>query len=139
MENKKYITVLININSAAEKVWEYWTNPRHIEKWNAASEDWHTPRAENDIRPEGRFLWRMEAKDGSFGFDFTGQYTEVIRGKYISYTMDDTRCVEITFEESEGVVIVTEKFEPEKTNSEELQRMGWQAILDNFKKYVENN
>lgn len=106
-------------------------------KWNSASPDWHTPRAENDVRTGGKFLSRMEAKDGSTGFDFGGTYTEIVPMQKIAYTISDGRNVSVEFIEIEDSVKITEAFEMENENSEELQRAGWQAILDNFKEYVE--
>jgi len=137
--NKTSITVQNTVNSPIEKVWETWTKPEHIMKWNAASEDWHTPKAENDPRTGGKFSSRMEAKDGSFGFDFEGVYDEVIPQKLISYSMPDGRKVKITFESNGNETKVTETFDAENTHSAEMQRDGWQAILDNFKKYTEAN
>ncbi|MGQ3013970.1 MAG: SRPBCC family protein [Flavobacteriales bacterium] len=131
------ITVSSSVNAPVERVWEYWTNPQHIMKWNSASEDWHTPRAENDLRAGGKFSARMEARDGSMGFDFEGVYDEVEPHNLISYTMADGRKVRISFSENDGFTEVRETFDPEGTNPVEMQRMGWQAILDNFKKYSE--
>jgi uncharacterized protein YndB with AHSA1/START domain len=138
-ENKKILTVTAKVNSSVEKVWDYWTQPLHITRWNAASGDWHTPRAENDLRAGGKFLSRMEARDGSFGFDFGGVYDAVTIHKYIEYTLDDGRKVTIAFEPVGRETKITETFEPEKTHSLELQQTGWQAILDNFRKYAETN
>jgi uncharacterized protein YndB with AHSA1/START domain len=138
-QSKTIITVENTINAPVEKVWEYWTKPEHIIKWNDASDDWHTPRAENDLRVGGSFVYRMEAKDGSFGFDFGGIYDAVTPGKYIEYTIDDERKVKITFSGNENKTKVSESFEAETANSIELQRGGWQSILDNFKKYTEAN
>jgi uncharacterized protein YndB with AHSA1/START domain len=135
MSNK--ITVESTINAPIKKVWESFTNPEHITQWNQASDDWHSPRAENDLRVGGRFNFRMEARDGSAGFDFTGVYTEVVPHKQISYTMDDGRKADVIFDEKNGGTKVTTTFEAESQNSLELQKSGWQAILDNFKKYVE--
>ena len=137
--NKTSITVQNTVNAPIEKVWETWTKPEHIMKWNAASEDWHTPRAENDPRTGGKFNSRMEAKDGSFGFDFEGVYDEVIPQKLIAYTLPDGRKVKITFESNGNETQVTETFDAETTHSVEMQRDGWQAILDNFKRYTEAN
>jgi uncharacterized protein YndB with AHSA1/START domain len=134
---KTTITVHANVNAPVEKVWNYWTNPKHIVHWNNASDDWHTPKAENDLRVGGKFLSRMEARDGSMGFDFTGKYTKIDAHKLIEYTMDDDRKVQILFASNGKATEVTETFEPEQINSVELQQSGWQAILDNFKKYVE--
>ncbi|MBL0913390.1 MAG: SRPBCC family protein [Bacteroidia bacterium] len=131
------ITVTSSVNAPVERVWEYWTNPQHIMRWNSASEDWHTPRAENDLRAGGKFSSRMEARDGSMGFDFEGVYDEVEPHSLISYTMADGRKVRISFSENDGFTEVRETFDPEGTNPVEMQRMGWQAILDNFKKYSE--
>lgn len=131
------ITVQATITAPIEKVWEFWTKPEHITKWNNASEDWHTPTAEVDLRPGGKFLSRMEAKDGSFGFDFTGTYDEIKENELIAYTMDDGRTVKITFiKKDPSVTEVVETFDAESENPLEMQRSGWQAILDNFKKYV---
>ena len=129
------ITVSIKVKGSIEQIWDYFTNPEHIIHWNFASEDWHCPSAINDLFVEGRFSWRMEAKDGSFGFDFTGRYTNIVEYQLIEYRMDDDRFVSIQFiERAEGVELV-ETFEAETENSIELQTIGWQAILDNFKKY----
>ena len=133
------ITVETTINAPIEKVWKLWTTPGHITKWSNASDDWHTPFAENDLRVGGKFLSRMEAKDGSFGFDFGGIYDEIKTNKLIEYTIGDGRKVIINFTNDENETKVVETFEAESTNSIELQRGGWQAILDNFKKYVEAN
>ena len=134
---KTNITVENTVNAPVEKVWHYWTSPEHICKWNNASNDWHTPRAENDLRVGGKFLSRMEAKDGSMGFDFNGMYSEVKPNKLIAYTIEGGRKVKITFTSLGNSTKVVETFEAENENSIELQRGGWQAILDNFKKYTE--
>ena len=139
MENKTTITVEAAIAAPLEKVWQYWTEPQHIIQWNNASEDWHTPHAENDLKEGGRFMSRMEAKDGSFGFDFGGTYTLVETNKQIEYTLDDDRKVSIHFISKGNATTVVETFEAENMNSIELQKSGWQAILDNFKKYVEES
>ncbi|HZV69582.1 MAG TPA: SRPBCC family protein [Saprospiraceae bacterium] len=135
---KNVITIKANINAPVETIWKAWTTPEDIMQWNSASDDWHTPHAENDLKPGGKFMSRMAAKDGSMAFDFGGTYDDVKTDELISYTMDDGRHVEITFEDYNTNVLVTVKFEAEDVNSLELQRMGWQAILDNFKKYVES-
>lgn len=137
--NKTVITVESTINAPVEKVWDYWSKPEHITKWTNASDDWHAPRAENDLRTGGSFSTRMEAKDGSFGFDFGGVYDNVTTHKFISYTMGDGRKVEVTFTQQGNSTKVVESFEAESQNSEEMQKAGWQAILDNFKKYTEAN
>jgi len=136
MENKN-ITVTATINAPVEKAWNYWTSPKHITQWYNASDDWHAPRAENDLQVTGKFTTRMEAKDGSFGFDFNGIYDEIKTNELISYTIEGGRKVSITFSENGNETIVTETFEAENENPIDMQRAGWQAILDNFKKYVE--
>ena len=136
-ETKTAITVEATILAPVEKVWELWTTPHHIMKWNNASDNWHTPRAENDLRVGGRFVSHMAAKDGSVGFDFGGIYDEVNTNKRIAYTMDDGRKNAITFTGSGSQTKVSETFDAESENSVELQRTGWQAILNNFKKYTE--
>lgn len=139
MEKTK-ITVQATVNAPIEKVWDYWNAPEHIKQWNSASPDWHTPSSENDLRAGGRFTARMEAKDGSFGFDFGGVYDEVETHQYISYTLDDGRQTNITFTSDGGnETQVVETFEAEGQNPVEMQQAGWQAILDNFKKYTEAN
>ena len=138
-QDKTIITVENTINAPVEKVWEYWTKPEHITQWNNASDDWHTPRAENDLRAGGSFVSRMEAKDGSFGFDFGGVYDAITTNEYIEYTLGDGRKVKITFTADGNKTKVVESFEAENTNSIEMQQGGWQTILDNFKKYTEAN
>lgn len=133
------ITVSVEVNAPAERVWEALTEPEHVVKWNNASGDWHTPNAENDFREGGSFLYRMEAKDGSAGFDFGGTYTAVVPQERFAYTMSDGREVEVTLAEEGNGVRVTEAFDPENENSVEMQRAGWQSILDNLKRYVESN
>ena len=140
METKQtstVITVTVTVNAPLEKVWNYWTAPEHITKWNNASDEWHTPSATNDLRVGGNFSYRMEAKDGSFGFDFGGVYDEVNESTFIEYTIADGRKVKISFASDGAQTKVVESFEAETTNSVELQQGGWQAILDNFKKYTE--
>lgn len=134
----KTITVETIIKAPIEKVWKSWTEPSHIINWNKASDDWHTPTAENDLKVGGKFSYRMEAKDGSFGFDFWGIYDKVKEHESIEYTMGDGRKTWITFTGWGNEIKVTETFVAENENSLELQKNGWQAILDNFKKYTEN-
>lgn len=136
-ENKTVITVETTINAPVEKVWEYWTKPEHITKWNYASEDWHTPSAENDLRVCGHFTSRMEAKDGSMGFDFGGVYDKVKPNEIIEYTLGDGRKVKIIFSTDGNTTKVVESFDAENTNPVEMQKSGWQAILTNFKNYTE--
>jgi len=141
-ENKqaqKRITVIAMIGGEEGKVWSYWTDPDHIKKWNTASDDWHCPYAENDVRVGGRFKSTMAAKDGSMSFDFSGVYTKVDYGHRLSYTLDDGRKADIVFSFQCDKICVMITFDAEQQNSIELQRGGWQAILDNFKKHVENN
>ncbi|MBH0160573.1 SRPBCC family protein [Fictibacillus sp. 26RED30] len=135
--NKVTITVETTVNKPVAEVWKYWTEPQHITGWSFASDEWHAPKAENDLRDGGRFLTRMEAKDGSFGFDFSGKYDEVKTNEYIAYTLDDGRKVTITFVGLENVTKVVETFEAEATNPVEMQEAGWQAFMDNFKRYSE--
>jgi uncharacterized protein YndB with AHSA1/START domain len=132
------ITVTTDIRSDIGTVWKAWTEPAHITHWNFASADWECPAAENDPQVGGRFSYTMAAKDGSASFDFTGTYTDVIPEKRIAYTMDDSRKSTIDFAQNDNTVHVTETFDPEQINTEELQRNGWQSILDNFKTYVES-
>lgn len=136
METKKPITITTDVRGNSETIWTYWTKPEHIKQWNTASPDWHTTHAENDVREGGRFTSRMEAKDGSFGFDFSGTYTKVIPYKHISYTLEDDRKVSVEFEETGSTLTITETFEPENENPVAIQRDGWQAILHSFKQYV---
>jgi uncharacterized protein YndB with AHSA1/START domain len=138
MDTKKTVMVQTVIKAPVEKVWRLWTTPEHITKWNNASDDWHTPRAENDLRAGGKFFCRMEAKDGSSGFDFVGTYDEIKKNELVSYTMEDERKVKVTFSKNnDAETEVVETFEAESANPVEMQCAGWQAILDNFRKYVE--
>jgi uncharacterized protein YndB with AHSA1/START domain len=138
MEKQK-ITIEATMNTPVTKVWEFYTQPEHITKWNNASDDWHTTRAENDLRKGGKFLSRMEAKDGSFGFDFGGVYDEVKTTELIAYSMDDGRKAKIVFTSTGNQTKMVIDFDAETENPIEMQRGGWQAILDNFKKYTESN
>lgn len=132
------ITVETIVHSALEKAWQCWTDPAHITQWCFASDDWHAPSATNDLRPGGSFTTRMEARDGSFGFDFGGIYDEVHPLEKIAYTMDDGRKVQIDFLPEADHVRVIERFDAETENSPEMQQAGWQAILDNYRKHVES-
>ena len=131
------ITVETVVNAPLNRVWDAWSNPDDIRQWNAAQDDWHTTQSTVDLREGGRFSSRMEAKDGSAGFDFEGTYTRVVPQKTIEYRMSDDREVEVQFEERTGGVLVKNTFDAESENSPEVQREGWQAILDNFGRYVE--
>lgn len=131
------ITVQTTINNSIEKVWDSYTNTNHVIHWNFASDDWHCPQASNELKVGSPFNYEMASKDGSMSFNFTGVFTEIDVYKTIQYTMDDGRKAILNFKETEQGVEVIEQFEPEKMNTEELQRFGWQSILDNFKKYTE--
>lgn len=134
---KQIITVTVKINAPVNEVWDRWTDPQHIIHWNFASDDWHTPRATNDLSVGGKFSYRMEAKDISQGFDFGGVYTRVEYLKRIESALGDSRTVHTVFNSTGNLTTISELFEAEKTNPIEMQRNGWQAILNNFKKYVE--
>ncbi|MBO2944538.1 SRPBCC family protein [Paenibacillus sp. F411] len=131
------VTVEATVQAPIEKVWTYWTEPVHIMKWSYATEEWHVPKAENDLREGGAFLNRMEAKDGSMGFDFDGVYDTVKPHQEITYTLGDGRKVEILFEDQGGVTKVVQTFEAEATHAVEMQQQGWQAIMNHFKQYTE--
>lgn len=131
------ITIQTTVNSNIEKVWSSWTTPEDINQWNVASDDWHNPRSTNDLRVGGNFSYRMEAKDGSMGFDFEGTYTNVVHRKLIEYSLEDGRTVSVAFEPVDGGIKVIETFDAEDLNSAEMQRQGWQCILDRFSSYVE--
>lgn len=133
------ITVQTRVAAQPGKVWEYYTNPQHITKWNFASDDWHCPSAENDMQVGGKYRSRMEAKDGSFGFDFEASYNEIAPGEQFTYTMSDGRQAQVQFKPADGQTDVLVSFDPEQQNDLEMQRGGWQAILDNFRKYTESN
>ena len=137
MEKIQPITVDAMVNAPIAKVWESWTHPQHITKWNQASDDWHTPYAENDCRTGGKFKSTMASKDGKMSFDFEGVYSLVIQHERIEYAMPNGREVKIIFEGSGNQTKVTETFDPEREHSLELQRAGWQAIMNSFKKYTE--
>ena len=136
--NKNPITVQTVINAPIEKVWKCWNEPEHVTQWAFASDDWESPSAENDLREGGKFKTVMAAKDKSTSFDFEGVYSAVKENSLIEYDMSDGRHVKIVFEQTPEGVKVIETFDPEQENSEELQRAGWQAIMDNFKKHVES-
>ena len=132
------ITVKTAVKASLDRVWDAWNTPEDIQQWNAASEDWHTPRARVDLREGGKFSCRMEARDGSEGFDFEGTYTRVVPRKLVEYRMDDGRTCSVEFREDGGRVRVRETFDAETENPPEMQRQGWQAILDNFARHVES-
>ena len=131
------ITTQSTINQPVSLVWECWTKPEHIVNWNFASDDWHCPAAKNDFKIGGKFSYTMAAKDGSFSFDFPGTYDLIVEKRKIEYTLDDARRVWIEFSENGSETIIVQKFEIESENTPELQKTGWQAILNNFKKYCE--
>lgn len=131
------ITVETVVKAKLNKVWDAWNNPEDIKQWNSAQEDWHTTQSAVDLREGGKFSARMEAKDGSIGFDFEGTYTRVEPHKTLEYRMSDGREVQIEFIERADGVLVKETFDAETENPAEFQRAGWQAILDNFGRYVE--
>lgn len=134
----KSITVKASTKESLEKAWDYFTNPKHIVNWCFASDDWHCPKAENDLKVGGTFSTTMASKDGKISFDFGGTYTEVEPMKKYAYTMADGRKVTVKFHVIDGQTIITENFEPENTNPEDMQRSGWQAMMDNYKKYLES-
>jgi uncharacterized protein YndB with AHSA1/START domain len=133
------ISVAATINADVKKVWDYYTNPEHITKWNYADPSWQCPSAANDMRVGGKYSARMEAKDGSFGFDFEATYDAITDGESFTYSMPDGRQVNVTFKQEGEATKVDVTFDAEDQNSVEMQKHGWQAILDNFKKYTEAN
>ena len=132
------ITVETVVDAKPQAVWDAWNNPADIKQWNTAQDDWHTTRSSVDLREGGKFMSRMEAKDGSVGFDFEGTYTRVVPQQAVEYRMSDGREVQVEFSETPDGVRVRETFDAETENSPELQRAGWQAILDNFRRHVES-
>ena len=131
------ITVETIVNADLNDVWNAWNSPDDIVQWNSPHSDWHTTRSAVDLREGGKFSARMEAKDGSAGFDFEGTYTRVVPNRIIDFKMSDGREVNIEFAARTGGVAITETFDAETENSPEMQRAGWQAILDNFGRHVE--
>jgi uncharacterized protein YndB with AHSA1/START domain len=136
--NYTKLNINANIALAKEIVWDLYTNPLHIVNWNFASDDWCCPRATNDLKVRGKYVGRMEAKDGSFGFDFEAVYNEVAEGEYFVYTTPDNRVIKVSFQIMGNNTLVNIEFDAENENSLELQQNGWQAILNNFKKYAES-
>ncbi|NNF35387.1 MAG: activator of HSP90 ATPase [Saprospiraceae bacterium] len=142
MISDNFITVTASLRVSIEIAWNLWTQPEHIIHWNHASEEWTCPNAETDFKVGGRYTFRMEAKDGSVGFDMSGTYLKIDKPRFLSYDMDDGRVIEVSFKEKNGITEITEiteKFEPESIHSRELQQQGWQAILNNFKRYAEHH
>lgn len=131
------ITVETVVLASLEEVWKAWNTPEDIIHWNAASDDWHTPESRVDLRPGGKIWARMEARDGSMGFDFEGTYTSIIDWQLIEFVMPDDRTVSVSFEPADGGVKITETFDADDEYPIEMQREGWQSILHNFKGYVE--
>ena len=138
MTEQERITVTATINAPVDNVWQAWNSPEDIVKWNTPDPSWHCPASENDLRVNGTFKNRMEAKDGSFGFDFEGTYNKVDLHREIAYTMPDGRKVDILFAQEGGKTTLTTTFDPETQNDPGFQKQGWQSILDNFVKYVES-
>lgn len=136
---KTKITVQTTVSAGIQKVWDSWTLPEHITNWNAASDDWHCPAATNDLRKGGRFCATMAAKDGSMSFDFEGLYDEVIHHQKIAYSLADGRQISVLFEPFGDKTRIIETFDAENENSIEMQRAGWQSILDHFKDYTERH
>lgn len=133
----KTVTVEITLQLPINKVWEIWTTPAHITKWNFASQEWHCPSAEIELVVGGKFSYKMAAKDGSVAFDYSGTFDEVSTPHFISFTLDDERQVKVEISEIDGMALLKETFEPEDENSIEIQKTGWQMILNNFKEYAE--
>ena len=138
-KKERSINIQTTVNAPVEKTWNFFTDPQHIMNWYYASDDWHALFAENDLTVGGRFVTRMAARDGSFSFDFGGEYTKIEKHKLIEFTLDDGRKVSISFHQNGDTTRVEECFEAEAENSVEMQKAGWQAILDNFKKYTSLN
>jgi uncharacterized protein YndB with AHSA1/START domain len=138
-EKSTVLTVATTVHAPVEKVWECWTIPIHIMHWNHASDDWHTSRAENDFHAGGKFSYRMESRDGKSGFDFSGTYTRIVQFRQIEIMLDDNRTVVVFFDADKNETHLNERFEAEHINPPELQRGGWQAILEHFRKYVETS
>lgn len=138
-ETKTKLEISATIEAPMSKVWDYFNQPEHVVNWNAAADSWHCPSAENELKVGSKFNYTMAAKDGSFQFDFSGTYTEINIHSSIKYVLDDEREVAIQFIDNNGSVVIVEEFEAETMNPLEMQQAGWQAILDNFKQYTENN
>ena len=136
--SKPVVTIEAIVNKPIDKVWECWTKPEHITQWCFASDDWHAPSSTSDFKIGGKISTRMEAKDGSFGFDFWGTYDEITHNEKLAITMGDDRKWDIYFSVVDGGVKVVEEFEAESENPIEMQQEGWQMILNNFKKYAQS-
>lgn len=131
------ISIGVSVRSSLDSAWECWTKPEHITQWNFANSEWKCPFAVNELRVGGEFCWRMESKDGSMGFNYSGTYDQIVPHHFVEKTLDDGRKVQVKFSEENDLIVVREIFEPDE-NDQDLQRKGWQAILENFKKYVES-
>ena len=132
------VTVEITINKPIDQVWDMWTTPEHIMNWNFATTEWHCPRAVHELKVGGKLKYHMAAKDGSMAFDYVGTFSSVVEKELLEHTLEDGRKVSVMFDDKEGKTLVKESFEVEDENSIDTQRQGWQAILDNFKSYVES-
>lgn len=132
------ITVETLVNAPVEKAWKVFSEPEHIRQWAFASDDWHAPYADNDLRKDGKFKTTMAAKDGSFSFDFEGVYTSVVPNKSFEYVIADGRTVKVDFLQEANGTRIKETFDPENENPIDMQRAGWQAILENYRKHVES-
>jgi len=137
MASEGKIEIESKINAELDRVWEYWTKPEHITKWNKASEDWLCPNAENDLKEGGKFKYRMESQDGKVGFDFAGTYKEVREKEKLTYELEDGRNAEVTFSEEDGNVMIKEILDTEDDNPVDQQEQGWKSILQSFKGYTE--
>lgn len=133
------IKVEVELNITIERAWECFTNPEYVKLWNYAMDTWHCPKAENDLQVGGKFSFTMAAKDGSFSFDFGGEYTEIIHQNLLKYKLGDGREVEVRFAKNDEKITVTEFFDPENQNPEEMQQQGWQLILNNYKSTAESD
>ncbi|WP_405199926.1 SRPBCC domain-containing protein [Christiangramia sp. LLG6405-1] len=137
MASEGKIEIESKIHAKLDQVWEYWTKPEHITKWNKASEDWLCPNAENELKEGGKFKYRMESEDGKIGFDFAGTYKEVREKEKLTYELEDGRNAEVTFSEEDGTVMIKETLDTEDENPVEQQEQGWKSILESFKAYAE--
>lgn len=134
---RELLEVRVDIKADIDKIWECWTKPEHIVNWYYSSENWHTPKAINDFKEDGKFIYIVESKDGTMGFDFTGRYLKIENLKLIRYLLSDTRRVDVRFIDNGDSVTITEDFEPESNATKDIEAMSWQSILENFKLYVE--
>jgi uncharacterized protein YndB with AHSA1/START domain len=131
------VTVAVSVQASPERAWKAFTSPTSVTEWNFASTDWYCPRAQNDLREGGTFCYRMEARDGSFGFDFEGRFLELSPPARLRYSLGEDREVVVQFTQEGERTLVSQSFTPESIHSLEQQRVGWQSILENYKKHVE--